>query len=229
MEWKSNQTILVVGKKRSGKSQFVKTVVWPYLQDCVLFDKKFEHGDLASEKDVYICHNIEGVEELWNRGIHKIVYQPYDASQDNFNELCKLIFYKGNVTIWCDEVASIATPLNYPYYWGECMRLGQIRGIGVINVSQRPALIPSLCISEADIIVSFRLQLFKDAERICAIMGEVYIEELLHLPDYYFLMYDFRGVERCAPLELSTSESIEAGDIKNEENYDSEISEEETM
>ena len=188
----------------------------------------FEHNDLAQEREVYICHNIEGISELWERGIRKIVYQPYNRSIEDFNTLAEMIFYRGNCVLWVDELKSISTPLTCPYYLGECIRLGQIRGIGVILVSQRPAMIPSLAISEADVIVSFRLQLLIDAQKIAAVMGEVYMNELVHIPDYYFLVYDFKNVQRCAPLEISASQQVEAGTIgsnKEEETEEANIDE----
>jgi hypothetical protein len=219
MEWQSNQVISIFGKKRSGKSMFAKTVLWPELENCILYDLKFEHMDLAVDKDVFIAHNLEGVIELIEtRNVKKVVYQPYNRDVEDFNELAKFVFFRGNITLWVDELKSISTPLTCPYYLGECIRLGQIRGIGVILVSQRPAMIPSLAISEADVIVSFRLQLLIDAEKICAVMGEAQMNELIHLPDYYFLLYDFKGVQRCSPLEISESQKIEAGTIGSEEN-----------
>lgn len=217
MEWQSNNTLSVFGKKRSGKSIFVKTQVWPNLDTCILYDIKMEHYDLAKDSDTYVCHNVAGVQELLDRGVKKIVYMPYQTSQEDFNEVCEIVFYRGNCTIWADEIASIATPLKFPYYWGENMRLGAIRGIGVINVSQRPAMLPSLCISEADVVVSFRLQLASDAEKVATVMGEVYINELMHIPDYYFLVYDFKTVQRCSPLSITPEQEIEAGTIKGNE------------
>lgn len=225
MEWQSNQTLSVFGKKRSGKSMFVKTVVWPQLDTCILYDLKMEHRDLGEEPDTYICHNIEGVQELLDRGIKKIVYMPYHSSMEDFNEVCKIVFFRGNCAIWADEIASLATPLKFPYYWGECMRLGQIRGIGVINVSQRPSLIPSLCISECDIIVSFRLQLMSDAEKVASIMGETYIDEMMHIPDYYFLVYDFKEIQRCSPLAISESQKVEAGTVGVDEKKEFDVKE----
>ena len=215
MEWRSNQVISIFGKKRSGKSMFAKVVIWPNLENCILYDLKFEHNDLAEEEGVFIAHNLEGVIELIEtRNVKKVVYQPYNRDVEDFNKLAEFVFYRGNITLWVDELKSISAPLTYPYYLGECIRLGQIRGIGVILVSQRPAMIPSFAISEADVIVSFRLQLLIDAEKICTVMGEAQMNELVHIPDYYFLMYDFRGVQRCAPLEISESQKVEAGTVK---------------
>ena len=218
MEWKSNQVISIFGKKRSGKSMFAKVVIWPDLENVVLYDLKMEHVDLAEEPNVYIAHNLEGVIELIEtRNVKKVVYQPYNRDVEDFNKLAEFIFYRGNCVLWVDELKSIATPLTCPYYLEENIRLGQIRGIGVVLVSQRPSMIPSLAISEADIIVSFRLQLIHDAERIAAVMGEVYINELVHIPDYYFLVYDFKTIQRCAPLQISSKQMIEAGTISGNE------------
>lgn len=227
MSWKSNQVISIFGKKRSGKSMFAKVVLWPSIENCILYDLKFEHNDLANDREVYIAHNLEGVIELIEtRNVKKVIYQPYDRDVEDFNKLAEFVFYRGNITLWVDELKSISTPLTCPYYLSECIRLGQIRGIGVILVSQRPAMIPSLAISEADVIVSFRLQLLIDAQKIAAVMGEVYMNELVHIPDYYFLVYDFKNVQRCAPLEISASQQVEAGTIgSNEENNDSEFEE----
>jgi hypothetical protein len=217
MEWQSNQVISIFGKKRSGKSQFAKTVLWPQIDTIVCWDKKFEHTSLAEEEGVYIAHNLEGCIELIDtRKVKKVVYQPYVSSADDFNNLCKWAFYRGNITIWCDELASIATPLKFPYYLGEIIRLGQIRGIGVILVSQRPALIPSLMISECDVVVSFRLQLMADSEKVCAVMGEAQINELMHIEDYYFIIYDFKNLQRCSPLNIGDEAGHEAGDINVE-------------
>ena len=203
MQWQSNQVVSIFGKKRSGKSQFAKTVIWPNINNIICYDRKYEHSNL----NVPIAHTLEAVQQLWDSSIEKIVYQPWNTSADDCNELAHMVFQRGNTTLWIDELASVSTPLKYPYYLGECIRLGQIRGIGIVLVSQRPALIPSLAISEADIIVAFRLQLFNDAEKIAAVMGEQFIPELMHLESYYFFIYDFEQIQACSPLTISASEA----------------------
>ena len=196
MEWKTNSCVAVVGKRGSGKSVFVKEVVWNNLQSCVCHDRKHEH----SFEDTPTAHAVPELVSFWDQGYEKIVYQPWDSSYEDFDSFCQAIFYKGNTTVWIDETASVTTANIVPHWYGECMRLGRIRGIGMVCVTQRPMQVSNLMFSEADLVVSFRLNLYNDSLKIAQIAGERIVPTVMSLDEYCFIVSDGHETQVCTPL-----------------------------
>lgn len=134
-------------------------------------------------------HNQTQLESAWAKGNHKIIFQPWNPSIEIFDNLCRWIFETGNKVLIVDEAASICTKAIIPFYYSELIRLGSIRGIGVISVSQRPREIYNTIISEADYIISFKLQLETDREKIAKTVGPEAFK-LGEIENYYFMVYD---------------------------------------
>lgn len=200
MNFNSNGVCFVCGKRRSGKSYLVKKLLWLKLKRVIMYDLKWEHSDLLN-MGAYRAYTLEQVKSLIVSGCDKVWYTPTDPSIDNFNELCKFIFFECNITLIVDEAASVCTVNVIPYYYSEIVRLGTVRGIGTINVSQRPRFVNNILISESDIVVSFVLKLFSDREKIAGVVGEeAYQLHPKKLPKYHFLMADDDNVVWCKPV-----------------------------
>lgn len=196
MIFHSNQVIFICGRRRSGKSYLAVNLFFRRLQRVILHDRKHEHNHL---KATY-CHTPDDILSAWNQHHDKIVYQPYDPSIEDFNEVCRYIFYHGNCTLIVDEAASYSQPMMIPHWYAELIRLGTIRGIGVISLSQRPRALHNTIISEADFIFAFQLQLETDRHKVAETVGPE-AEKLNMIPRHHFLLYNsYEGVSWHSPI-----------------------------
>lgn len=187
MQFKSSQRIAILGRTGTGKTHFSRHFFLYQIDRLVIHDLKHELNGL---KATY-CHKPEDIVWCWNHNRYKIVYQPppgIDLIED-FNNLCYLVFHKGNYVLWVDEVGSVTSAYNIPQWFSECLRLGRGRNTGVISLSQRPMDIHNTVLSEADYIIAFQLHLKGDRQKVAGIIGEE-ASKLREIPRYHYLLYD---------------------------------------
>jgi len=136
------------------------------------------------------------------KGSKRILYLPADPGVEDFDEVCRIVYYTGNIALFVDEAQSYASSSTIPFYFSEILRLGAQKGIGCIVLSQRPRAMTNFVISEAEIIISFRLQLATDRQKIVEVVGPEVNERLRVMPLYHFMFYDGDDVHFCAPIPL---------------------------
>ena len=191
MQFKSNQRLFITGRTGSGKTYFVLHSFFYRLQRVIIHDRKH---DLSGLKATY-AHTPQDIIWCWQHNRYRVVYQPYNPSTEDFDEVCKLIFNVGNYVFVADEVASYATANYIPYYFSELLRLGRVRNIGVISLSQRPRHVFNTVMSEADYIIAFQLHLETDRKKVAEVVGSEAMK-LNEIPRYHYLMYN--AYEGCS-------------------------------
>ena len=100
-----------------------------------------------------------------------------------------------------DEAASYVSATKIPFWYGEILRLGALRGIGVISISQRPRAIHNTIISESEYIFAFRLHLKTDRDKLKEVIGEE-VDALRKMPYYHFVLWDGEDVKYCSPIQI---------------------------
>ena len=166
MSIKSNDVVYICGRRRSGKSYLMLHKFWKPLKRVVLHDYKREHSALG-----LVCHSPADVERAWKRRRTKIVYQPNAMNEEeDFQELCRLIFNRGNMTLLVDE--GTVTGNSYSSTWFmKLVRMGTTRGIGVVFISQRPSGVPNSVLTEAHFFFCFTLLIEDDKRKLASFMG----------------------------------------------------------
>lgn len=201
---KSNQHLFIAGRTRSGKTVLIRTLL-PSLPRVIYHDRKFENADLLTSYHFSLCNNPSEVIQALNNNIKRILYQPHNPDNSDFDELCKIVFNVGNITLVCDESAALFEVHKAPLWAKELIRLGSQRGIGVWLLTQRPRGIDNVCISESTYIISFRLNMKPDRDKIVETCGSEVQEPLRTLPLYHFMFFD--GIENevhwCNPLPFT--------------------------
>ena len=228
---KTNQHAYFTGRTQSGKSTLVKSLLSGYPR-ILYHDRKFEHSAFAAQNHYAIMHTPDQVIIGIQKGAKRIIYQPTDASIEDFDMICKIIFYAGNMCFVIDESASYCAHGKIPYFTGELLRLGAGRGISVISLTQRTRDVANVLLSESSIIVAFRLGLLTDRQKIVQSIGThinhitlggwrkminqpvrndekpdkaVTVDEVLRtLPKWHYLLYssDDETITLCAPIPL---------------------------
>src|SRR5437868_3266777 len=109
---------------------------------------------------------------------------PLDGNWAPYLQAC---WDAGDVLVYIDEIYGVVPPGKRPP--DELVALytrGREKGIGVWGATQRPVWVPLFCLSEADWIMTFRLNLPDDRRRIAQICGE---DIETPIPIYAFWIY----------------------------------------
>ena len=201
MELQTNQRIAIFGKTRSGKTVFARSLLKFYPR-IVFHDRKRESSDLIHSHHFMAVWTPQELEVALQKGAKRIIYLTADPSVEDFDEVCRIVYYTGNIALFVDEAQSYASSSQIPFYFSEILRLGGQRGIGCVVLSQRPRAMTNFVISEAEVIISFKLQLLTDRRKIVEVVGPEVDEPLRTMPLYHFMLYDGDDVHFCAPIPL---------------------------
>ena len=168
---RTDERVFICGKTGSGKTTLAKYLTAP-IKRLVVFDSKgtlggwglLEYDDEAQKK------LLEGEPAR----IRVLAPIGEDMDADEFwNEIFRLCFEAGNVTIYIDELFAIVEPgARAPSYMQACYTRGREFGIGVWASTQRPSWVPLFTMSEAEHYFMFRLTLAKDRTTMAAFMTE---------------------------------------------------------
>lgn len=201
--FRTNEHCFVAGKTRSGKTVLIQSIV-NKLSRCVIHDRKHEMLGFAQQYHYAICSTPDQLTTLLQKAKKRILYMPADPSVEDFNEVCRIIFYTGNISFVVDEAASYCPTSAVPYWAGELLRLGSGKGIGVISLVQRPRDVSNVLLSESSVVICFRLQLLTDRQKISATVGPEVTDALRTLPKYHFMLYsaDDEHVYWCSPIRV---------------------------
>ena len=153
-----NQLVLIVGKKRSGKSILAE---W-------LFSRM-----KATKKVIINPKNEQRLAQLYPQlyaraptswtGVANVIPEP-QASKRKYDAAIAGAYQAGNVLILFDEFGLIVGVTDYPQTVQAIWQAGSGRGVGGIAVSQRARYLPGFVRSETDHYFSFYLALKSDRD-----------------------------------------------------------------
>ena len=191
----------ICGKTGSGKTVLAKRMLWPGAARRIFHDIKCENNDLAINATT--CKNSLELARAIQAGKVSILYQPDDLDTSDFNEFCKIVYAHGNFTIFIDEIAAVCDN-NWMEPWHKALLMrGRSRGIGQVNLSQRPRACHNTVISEAEHFFVFKLNLQTDVQKIKQFFPKKYHNEIYNLPLYHCLYTDITGVVKpLAPIRM---------------------------
>lgn len=194
IEIKSSDRVFVCGKTGSGKSYLVKNLIIPQLNNAIVYD--FKHEIELPGYDIFT--KIADFKKYPNR--NRVIYRPADATNEEFDRLCKQAFYRGNTTLVLDEIAFHTSAGKICRYHDMIMRLGRSKGIGIINCTQRPRGVHNNIISQCNHFFMFNQTQKTDQEKLAEFCGDMVLEKL---PDRYWFYYFRDDMEEpilCRPI-----------------------------
>jgi hypothetical protein len=127
--------------------------------------------------------------------IEKIIYRPVweEMKEEYYNSFFKWIYMRQNCIVWVDEAMSVSpNPFSIPEYYKACLTRGRELNIGVWSLSQRPAGIAQVILSECKHFFVYDLNMPQDRKKLAEITGAV---ELLEQPGefnfwYYYITWE---------------------------------------
>ncbi len=202
MQIKSNDRIFMAGKTGSGKTTLAKKMLFPMYTRRVFWDIKLANSDLAF--CCTTCTTPDQLSDFIKKGKVSILYQPKSLEPYDFNEICRILYNAGNFTLFVDEVSRVCTPSWIEPWHDEIMTRGRERGVGIVNLTQRPRRCHNTVISEAEHFFIFRLQLETDIQKIKEILPRKWANMVSTLPYHHCIYTDNSGIIKpLAPIRIS--------------------------
>jgi len=186
MEYFTTDITVIAGRKTSGKSVFLKWLTSRFTRKLV-WDYNHEHSSSGK-----VTHDLKTLFSLCKRtNPMKIVFQPFDKSEESFNEFCRQADLLSNYVLVIEEVERYATSHMIPENFAKIVDTGRHKGIGIVATCRRPREICLRLPSNADHIFLFQQHLPQDIEFLVDWVGAE-AEKLKTAEQYSFLHYDAR-------------------------------------
>ena len=175
MQIQTNERIFICGMTGSGKTEFAKRFL-PFYPRIVFHDREFGNSDLIQQYHFTPVHDPETLLMYIQKGKKRILYQPAQGGEkegvEDFNRVCEIVFKTQNIALMVDEVSSVVSGQNAPYWFGEIQRLGRKYNVGCISLTQRPMKLDQTLLSESEHMFIFKLKMDQDRVKIAKVCGE---------------------------------------------------------
>lgn len=185
---RTDDIVVVSGKRRSGKSVFLKHLV-KGIRKRIIWDYNHEHGSMG-----YVVHHTHVLRDEWKRGITHIVYQPYDKTETSFEFFLSEVYKLNNFVLIIEEVERYAYSHHIPFTLKRIIDTGRHKGIGLYCTLRRPARTHKDILSNADHIFMFHQHLQTDVDYLKDWVGQK-AEKIKNLAPYNYLHYNDRALE----------------------------------
>lgn len=182
------------GKTGSGKSTIAITMLRKSRQKWILIDPKAD--DKIATLNPAVIHSLKlaDVQRAWKEGYQYVAIQPPPQTKPLDIDAFILDAYENltNFGVYIDELYYIHNAGRAGDGLTAILTRGRSDKITYLGATQRPAWISLFCLSEADYIAQFKLQLENDRKRIYSVTGEAVMLNNPPAP-YSFYYYDSPG------------------------------------
>jgi len=188
MKFKTADQVVICGRKRSGKSKYLKNLCY-HIPDFIVYDFHHEHSDLG-----HVIRYPERIPELWIKGIRKVVFYPTYRTEQELEEISEIAKGLRNLVIVIEETDCVLRgDPRHPLmkHFRDIVHTGSGHyGIGLICVTRRLANLNSDVISQTNWIVAFAQTSKADLKRLEEECGEE-ARQIVGKPPYHF--FEFSG------------------------------------
>lgn len=144
---------LVVGSSGSGKSLWVKSRLDALPRPLIVFDPMREYSRHGMN-----CNTLALLIAGAKGGAQSLIYVPKQRDiEKQFDVLCGVALALPGCTLIAEELSFVTKAGYSPPRWREVITTGRHRGMTVIGVTQRPALVDKTILSNATVIRVGRL------------------------------------------------------------------------
>jgi hypothetical protein len=194
---KPSEHVFIAGRTGSGKTYLARKYLARYPQVVALDTKGTMTWPEVPAEDLTL---VERLTDLTAAKTSKIIYRPgwQELEFDYYNEFFRWCYQRGHTLVWVDEAMSICpNPHKIPDYYKAILTRGRELKVAVWSLTQRPAGIPQVIMSEATHFFIFDLNMPQDRQKLTEVTGA---QELLEKPSTGYGAYSFwyYNVEREA-------------------------------
>jgi len=197
---KPNESVFIPGRNGSGKSFLAQKYLSRYPAVFALDSKGDLEWNEIPKNQLNIITSLNDLEYAGKDATCKVVYRPdiEEMKTEYYEEFFRYLYFRQNCITWVDEVMAICpNAYQIPEYYKGILTRGRSRNTAAWSLSQRPAGIPNVIMSESKHFFVFDLNMVADRDRVAKISG---CPELLTLPnkeahsrglkgDFYFWYY----------------------------------------
>ena len=171
---------VLVGMTGSGKTTLAQLLLEPYRFVAVI-DPKGLLDWPGYERTTTLKQTLKSKAE-------KIIYAPEAIELRNLEYIDAFfawVYHRRNTFLYVDEVYAVSYRNEIPPHYHSILTRGRERGNGLLSATQRPMLIPTVIMSEAENWYIFRLNMEGDRKKIEQAIG-LPQEEIQALPKRVF-------------------------------------------
>jgi len=167
---KTSDNITVCGKKKSGKSCWLKWLLASYPK-WIVVDYHWEHDKPPYPLVAVITHYANEIPQLWAKGYRKILFQPLHRTPQELDQISDIALRIGNLAFVveeCDRFVNRWTGFKDLPRFADIVHTGSNHyGIGLIALTRRIRNFHSDIHSQTDHVIAFYQHNVKDIESLC--------------------------------------------------------------
>lgn len=179
----------VIGATGSGKGLYIRSIL-PGARRLIVWDWKGEYQSFG--RVVRSWHDLRGQLQRAAGGDFRLIYVPRKTTRANiegqFSMVCRAAFAVGRCMLVAEELSNVTRAGFSPPGWLTVITEGRERGLQVVGVSQRPALIDKSILDNATRIRCGRLN-GRASRAFMADMMDVPLEKIAALADLQWLVW----------------------------------------
>jgi len=174
---------LVIGKTGSGKTCKVVKIIEDHKR-VIMFDTQGK--DYIDGVMFYDLHELRKFWLKVYRGNFRLIYRPLDPITE-FEEICRIAFVCGNLTIVAEELPSLCDPQRIGREFRKVIFRGRMNDIRFIGLMQRPIGIHRDITSQANEIYIFNIDEPGDVKYFTNRIGQDVESKIRLLEPYQYL------------------------------------------
>jgi hypothetical protein len=176
-----NQIVGIVGRKGSGKSTRTATLL-KYVPRMVVWDPMEDHRRLLPDSfDTIGVRLDEYFEQTRSHETFACDYVPGDNLEDDFEELCLLVYDYGPLLFVVEEAPLVCRANFMPPTFGKIVRTGRHRGIDLLWTAQRASEVSRTLTSATDFWIIYSQTEPRDLDAIAERCGREVAEKVAGL------------------------------------------------
>jgi hypothetical protein len=179
---KTDEILVIAGMRGSGKTEFLKKLTSTLAIPYTVYDVLDQYRGSCIEANRYI---------------------PKEDSLEEFDNICKRIWLKGNHLLIIEECEIyLRNKSELTPYAKQLILRGRNKGIGLWLCTRRIADLHKTPMSQANHLFLFKMYLPNDLAYISQFIPKETTEQLKAIPDYFFLRYSNGENEICKPIKI---------------------------
>ena len=186
---KTDDIMVVCGKRRSGKTFFTKWLLSKFPR-AVIWDYNHEYK-LRNSVIVYDLKQL--IPQLLTGKYRYIIYRPLIKTEQTFEAFCHTCEKLRNIVIVIEDVERFATAWLIQPSLKRLIDTGRHKGIGLIFTMRRTLRVNPDITFNADFIFAFSQHRPQDLDYLAEYMNPETVYKLSKLPSFWFICYEDRS------------------------------------